>query len=607
MKQLFFCLCALAASLGVRAADPREKVYNYPILQPNHEAKPRVEGHAPVRVAERLDRGLTAAAAADGKGVYLSWRMLHNEHPSVGYLLFRRTEEDTVSLTRKPLTTATCFTDTTALSDTPSEYWVVPAYGTQRGTESEHVTATPAAQRDAPAYRSIPLRGGQTAGRIALADLNGDGKYDFVVRTPDRNVDPGLPGDRTGMTYTLSAYLDDGTWLWSYDLGEGIEPGVWYSPFVVYDFDGDGRAEVVLKTAPGARRDENFRVSSGEERLTVLDGMTGREIAHAPWIERSWRFGDLNRQNRNQMGMAYLDGRTPFILTARGTYRCMVVEAWELHEGTLRRAWRWDGDEENPVVRSQGAHSMVTGDVDGDGRDEVLLGSCMLDDNGTLLWSSGVGHTDKAYLAKIDPARPGMEVLLCCEVAHDDGRGVLCVDAATGRDVWNIGHPTSHVGDGMVADFDPSHPGLECLASEDRKGGRSDRYLLTAQGEAIEAESVPGCRNWVWWDGDLLRETFRSDKRSGTAAGRSQQIVKWPDQSLTNGIEGPVVMIADIEGDWREEVITAPAGELRIYSTRIPASDRRPCLMQDPLYRSYVLHRSMGYPQAPVPSYYLGN
>lgn len=141
-----------------------------------------------------------------------------------------------------------------------------------------------------------------------------------------------------------------------------------------------------------------------------------------------------------------------------------------LKNGKLERAWRWDGDEENPVVRSMGAHSMVTADVDGDGRDEVMLGSCMLDDNGTLLWSSGLGHSDKAYLCKLHPDREGMQVFMVSEPKKEDGRGVSVVDAATGKLIWSIGHTTYHVGDGMVTDFDPAHPGLECFASEDRKG-----------------------------------------------------------------------------------------------------------------------------------------
>ena len=114
--------------------------------------------------------------------------------------------------------------------------------------------------------------------------------------------------------------------------------------------------------------------------------------------------------------MAYLDGKTPYILACRGTYKLMTVDAWQLKDNKLERAWRWDGDEENPVVRSMGSHNMVCGDVDEDGKDEILLGSCMLDDNGTLLWSTGLGHPDKIYLTDIDPDRPGMEVFLCLEL-----------------------------------------------------------------------------------------------------------------------------------------------------------------------------------------------
>ena len=368
-----------------------------------------------------------------------------------------------------------------------------------------------------------------------------------------------------------------------------------------------------IKTADESYvKNEKGRVCGGNEFLSVLDGMTGKEIARADWPERNNRYGNLIRQNRNQMGMAFLDGKTPFILAARGTYKLMVVDAWMLKGNKLERVWRWDGDEENPIVRSMGAHSMVTADVDGDNRDEILLGSCMLDDNGTLLWSSGLGHSDKAYLCKLHPEMEGMQVFMVSEPKKEDGRGVSVVDAATGKLIWSIGHTTYHVGDGMVADFDPSHPGLECFASEDRKGGSTDKYLLTAKGEKITTGNnrVPGCRNWVWWDADLLRETFKGDDNrwgaGSSSNGRKQLIWKWQGDVLTTGIEGDILMIADMEGDWREEVITALPGEIRIYHTNIPATDRRTTLMQNPLYRSYVAHRSMGYPQAPVPSYYLG-
>ncbi len=601
MKSRFFLVLAAALSVaGLFAQDPRERVYNYEVLHPSHEQKPPVTGYAAVRVAEHLDRGLTVQPARDTTGVYLSWRMLAADHPEVGFNVYRRIDGRTELLNRRPVSKTTDFLDATLPAGAQAEYWIEPCYNLESGPACEPVAVVCDTLRQAPRYRSIRLRGNERAGKVALADLNGDGKYDFIVRTPDRNVDPGTPGDPTGLTYTISAYLHDGTHLWSRDLGPGIEPGIWYSPFVAYDFDGDGKAEVALKTAPAdARRNARFRVDSGEEYLSVLDGMTGEELARVDWPERSWRLGDLNRQNRNQLGMAFLDGRTPCIIAARGTYRAMLADAWQFRDGRLTRLWRWDGDEENPVIRSQGAHSMVAGDVDGDGRDEILLGGCMLDDNGTLLWSAGIGHPDKAYLADIDPARPGLEVFLCGEVRHDDGRGVCMVDAATGRQVWNIGRPTRHVGDGMVVDFDPSHPGMECIGKEDRKGGSTARYLLTAQGEELLPEAVPDCRNWVWWDADLLRETFKGHRDALCVA-------KWPDTVLDEGIEGSILMIADILGDWREEIVTALPGELRIYMTDIPAADRRPALMQDPLYRSYVLHRSMGYPQAPVPSYYLG-
>ncbi len=593
MKRLFLA-AALLTTLCVAAQDPRERVYNYEVLRPSHEIKPRVEGFATERIVERFDRGLTARLSEDGKGIYLNWRLLADDPQDAGFHIYRRTKGHVKRLTSRPVTRTTDFIDRHPV-DGPAEYRAVPA-GTARDKEaSQWIAADFRVLQQAPRYTSFRTKG--DVGKLGIGDLDGDGAFEYIVRTPATGVDPGVQGRHYDSVYTIAAYRRDGTRMWSYSLGEGVEPGVWYSPYAVYDFDGDGRAEVALRICPDGTRDETHHVQNGHEYLIVLDGETGQEIARAPWPERSWRLGDRNRQSRHQIGMAYLDGRTPAILACRGTYRAMLVDAWELHDGKLRKLWRWDGDEENPVIRSQGAHNMVAGDVDDDGRDEILLGACMLDDNGSLLWSAGVGHPDKIYLTDIDPARPGMKVLLGVEVHHEDGRGICCVDAATGEQIWNIGCDTHHVGDAMVADIDPTHPGLECFASEDRKGGSDVRYLLTAQGETLTTDSnkIPPCRNWIWWDSDLLRETLRGDR-----------IVKWPDTTLTEGIEGAILMIADIEGDWREEIITAVGDEIRIYSTCIPATDRRTMLLQDPIYRSYIVERSQGYPQSPVTSYYLG-
>lgn len=614
MKNLLLLGLSLSVLAGIPglsfAQDLRERTYYYEILEPRHEPKPQVEGFAQERVKENLNRGLTATLAQNGNSVYLNWRLLESDPENVAFNLYRSVNGKTKRLNSKPISKTCDYTD-----NSPGEkatYWVAAIVNKkeQAGPDKIEVVQSDLSH---PNFTSIKLKNADIkAGKIALADLNGDGTYDYIIRTPSSNVDPGNPGDLTGKTYQIEAYLSDGTYLWTKDLGQGIEPGVWYSPFIAYDFNGDGKAEIALKTAPdNAKRNAQGRIDGGEEYLSVLDGMTGKEIARVDWPERNDRYGNLNRQNRNQIGMAFLDGKTPFILAARGTYKLMVVDAWMLKDNKLERVWRWDGDEENPVVRSMGSHNMISADIDGDGKDEIILGSCAVDDNGTLLWSTGLGHPDKIYLTDIDPRRPGMELFLCLEPWHDNGRGVCVVDPKDGKPIWNIGHKTFHVGDGMVADFDPTHPGLECFATEDRKGGSTDKYLLTADGKKIgSGDDVPPCRNWAWWDADLLRETFKGDDNrwgaSSSSDGRKQSIIKWKGETLTEGIEGDILMIADMIGDWREEIITALPGELRIYQTNIPAKDRRVTLMQDALYRNYIAHRSMGYPQAPVPSFYLG-
>ncbi len=617
MKRPLILMAVVLLTLApqiLHAQDTRERNYFYEILDPRHEPKPQIEGFAIERVHEQLDRGLAVSPSTDGKGIHLSWRLLATDPADVSFHVYREVAGKQQRLTRKAVKKVCDFTDDSPVNGI-AQYSVnaIDSRGKIISTSEKLSVDKPILTN----YRSLKLRNPKTrVGKVAVADLNGDGTYDYVVRTPDSNVDPGMPGALDGHTYQIEAYLSDGTFLWSLDLGQGIEPGIWYSPFIAYDFNGDGKAEVALKTAPSTTiRNEKGRVDSDEEYLSVLDGMTGQEIARVDWPERNHRYGNLIRQNRNQIGMAFLDGKTPYILACRGTYKLMVVDAWELRGNTLVRAWRWDGDEENPIVRSMGAHSLVSGDVDNDGRDEILLGSCMLDDNGTLLWSAGTGHPDKAFLTDIDPQHPGLEVFLGIEPFRTDGRGVCMVDARTGAQIWNIGHETRHVGNGMVADFDSSHPGLECFATEDPKGGIRDQYLLTCNGQYIRRnEDIPSCNGWVWWDSDLLREVMHHPytreermerRRKGLPIG--QHIVKWGDKTtVTEGIIGSLQLVADLYGDWREEIVTALPGELRIYTTGIPATDRRITLMQDALYRSYVAHRSMGYPQEPVPSYYLG-
>jgi rhamnogalacturonan endolyase len=142
----------------------------------------------------------------------------------------------------------------------------------------------------------------------------------------------------------------------------------------------------------------------------------------------------------------------------------------------------------------------------------------------------------------------------------------------------------NQVAGGLAGDIDPAHPGMELWG---------DKFFYTADGKAI-AGPVPPQNELVWWDADLARELH--------SRGR---ISKWQGAELAT-TEGSVQHVADILGDWREEILTFAKGELRIYATPVPARDRRVTLMQDPLYRNDVTHRSMGYPHVPMPSYYLG-
>ena len=602
---LVFCIF----SGNLKAQDPRERNYMYPVLNPIHEPKPQVTGWATQRVTEKINRGLTASQT-DLHTVYLSWRLLAEDAPQTAFNIYREViGKGTVRINRKPLTITTDFVDQLPGKLSVATYFVIPVVEGKEQKKSEKVSIS--LSPEFKNFRSIKLNGDYKPQRIALADLNGDGALDFIIKQPDRGIDPGGQPNTDGLTYKVEAYLNDGTFLWRKDLGPGIEPGIWYSPMIAYDFDGDGKAEIAVKTGPADAREKDGRVRQGPEWCSILNGMTGEEICKVDWPGRSWRFGDYNRNNRNQMGMAFLDGKTPCLLVARGTYRMMMVDAYQLVKGKLEKLWRWDGDEENPVIRHQGAHGMHTADVDGDGRDEIVLGSVVLDDNGTALWSSGFGHPDKCFVTDIDPERPGLEIFCAYEDWHDDGNGVCLLDARTGQVIWGIGQKTTHVGDGMVADILPDVPGLECFASEDPKGGSKSKYLLSAKGKMLAKDNdVPGCRNWIFWDADKVRESIVSPGYEQSMWDRFNvsklSIVKYKGDTLGTKIDGSVILMADLQGDWREELITILPGELRIYATSIPAKDRRVCLMQDPFYRAEVVHRSMGYEQSPVTSYYLG-
>jgi rhamnogalacturonan endolyase len=553
---------------------------------------PKVSGWARERPVEPMDRGVVAVQTR--AGIYVGWRLLKGEPPDIAFDVYRTAGGARARLTAAPVRQTTDFLDTGAF-DPGATYTVEPAAGFGGCAQTVGVVALEA--RKTP-YVSIPLAStNATAQKVGIGDLDGDGVYDYVVKQPGANIDPWHKyWYQSPETFKLEARRSDGTLLWLKDLGWNIERGMWYSPMLVCDLTGDGRAEVAAKIGPEEDcRDADGRVQTGPEFVAVFDGLTGRELARAPWPPRD-AFEDYNRASRNQLAVAYLDGRTPCLLALRGTYGLMLADAWQLKGGKLERLWSYSNAGLPALYRGQGAHNCLCADVDGDGRDEVILGSVTLDDDGSVLWCSGKGHPDAHYYGDIDPRRPGMELAYIIETRQRKEGGIHLLDPVTGQILWQLGEPTAHVHScGMCTDMDVMNPGLEIYGADANEHKLTEhRWLFTSDGRLLKAGKdvdfsfgVPS----AWWDADLQREIIR------------KQAFDYDGQPVSEAIEGSVVLVADVLGDWREEILTTVAGELRIYTTPVPAMDRRVCLMQDEAYRMRTTMNAMGYYQTPILSY----
>lgn len=554
---------------------------------------PKVAGWARERPVEALGRGVRAAETAGG-AVHVGWRLLREDPAEVAFDVYRVRAGERVRLNAAPLRQTTDFVD--AAGFVPGDaYAVEPAAGFSGAGQT--VAAEGLEGRKTP-YIRIPLAStNATAQKVGVGDLDGDGVFDYVIKQPGANVDPWHKyWYKSPETFKLEARKQDGRLLWIKDLGWNIERGMWYSPMVVCDLNGNGRAEVAAKIGPEEDlRDAEGKVVSGPEWVAVFDGLTGREIARAPWPSRE-AFSEYNLASRNQLAVAYLDGRTPCLIVLRGTYGLMLAEAWQLRDGKLERLWSYTNEDLPREYWGQGAHNCLCADVDGDGRDEVILGSVALDDDGSVLWTSGKGHPDAHYYGDIDPARPGMELAYIIETRQAKAGGVHLLDPVTGKIIWQLEEPTRHVHScGMCTDMDVMNPGLEVYGADaDGHTLTENRWLFSSDGRLLKSGKEVDFKFGVpsaWWDADLQREIVRG------------QMWDYEGGVVSERIDGSVVLVADVVGDWREEVFTTVPGELRIYTTPIPAMDRRVCLMQDAPYRMRTVMNAMGYFQVPTLSY----
>jgi hypothetical protein len=606
---------------------------------------PEVDTTLPARQVEYLTRGVNAISIGSSR-VYVNWRMLGTDSQAVAFNVYRSTDGMApIKRNSLPITATTDFTDTGVTTTRSNTYFVRPVINGVVGEASESFTLP--ANAPVQQFRTVPLQippagvtpTGETytysANDTSAADLDGDGEYELVVKWDPSNAKDNSQSGYTGNVY-LDAYKLDGTRMWRIDLGRNIRAGAHYTQFIVYDFDGDGRAEMGVKTAPGtidglgqpvllgtARVTDDHRNSSGyilagPEYLTVFDGLTGRALATANYqVPRgtvsAWGDSYGNRVDRFLAGVGYFDGQRPSLLMCRGYYTRSVLTAWDFRNGQLTQRWIFDtGNSTTGALagyRGQGAHSLTIGDVDGDGRDEVVYGAMTVNDNGAPLYTTGLGHGDALHMSDMIPSRPGLEVYQVHETeSMHQGKGGTLRDAATGAVIAFV-PGTGDVGRGVAFDIDPRYPGFEMWNSSD--GG-----IYAADGTRIQDKPGNMPQNFgIWWDGDPLRElldgTTIGDWRidlTTNIGGRVNYVSAPAGLSGINGTKNTPSLTADLFGDWREEVVwrRSDNSALQIWSTTIAAQFRLPTLMHDLQYRSAVAWQNVGYNQPPHTSYFIG-
>ena len=580
------------------------------------------------RMTDRLDRGLVAVKTTDG--VYCSWRINAEEYYDVTYNLYR----DGVKLNTEPLKVSN-YVD--AAGSTESTYTV------RAVVRGEEQAACQPATVWANNYLELQpnhgnLKSTYVPNDACCADVDGDGEVEILLKF-DNSSWAGISYAKAGYEgeyCIIEVYKLNGNKLWWIDLGPNMadfqnnEQNI-----VAYDWDGDGKAEAVMRASDGtvihqadgttytigdptknylaATSSGQWFVHEGQEFLVYMNGETGQpyQVLEYPLkrledgetnLNAAWGDGYGHRSTKHFFGAPYLDGRRPSIFLARGIYTRHKMIAYDVDPAThqLSVRWRWNCNTPGSSWYGQGYHNYQVADVDWDGRDEIVFGSMVIDDNGHGLSTTGLGHGDAQHCSDFNPYVHGQEMYAC----NEDEPSNNYRDATTSKIYYRMSGGSDD-GRAMCGNFSNDYPGAMGASAHDNP-------ISCVTADHIEGVTGGFDLNFrIYWDGDLLEETFNG---SGTrnSTGRIAKFGKGVIESLTGSItnndtKATPCFQGDIFGDWREEVIMrTSANHIRIYTTKIPTAWRNYSLWHDLQYRQAMVWQMCGYNQPPHTSYFLG-
>jgi len=567
---------------------------------------------APSQIVEYLDRGITAVNT--GSGMLVSWRFLANDADSTVFRLYRGNELIYTSEAGK----ATCYLDKGG--NASSSYRVDTVVG---GAVKSSDTCGFVSNTN---YFTIPMdvpAGGSgysySPNDCATGDVDGDGVYEIFVKWDPSNSQDNSKSGHTGNVY-IDCYRLTGEKLWRVDLGRNIRAGAHYTQFLVADFDLDGRAEMTCKTADGTvdgkgkvigdaskdYRNGNGYILSGPEYYTLFDGATGEaldtvnyEYPRGEVSKKTWGDDYGNRVDRFLGAVMYCDGERPSAVSVRGYYTRMTAVAYDVVDKKLVKRWGFDtGYNGGAPGYGDGNHNAMPADVDGDGRQELVLGACCIDDNGQMLWCNNKGHGDAMHLSDFLPDRPGQELWVCHEVQP---WGVSLIDAKTGKDIFHYDH-SKDTGRCAAGNIYAGNPGAEFWGAQS-----GNVYNGTGGTTGVER---PAQNFLIYWDGDLERELLDGNTISKIGSDKKVKYIFSADGcSSNNSTKSTPNLTADLFGDWREELVlrTTDNKALRVYCTPNTTDVRLTTLMHDTQYRMQVNTEQSGYNQPPHTSFYLGS